>query len=358
MSSMMNMVNTNFVDEENIIYEEELNAAELNNTRLPESEDDVEEIYYITKQMTVKTIIHSLTPIEYPPTSKEGVAIVYHVEGWNNVEEAFTDIQYSMGKPCGQHTSTCSYLGDVTIEKKDRTCQGVKICEFANSELLEMNHELVNTDSDLQLKVNKEMSEDNIENVTFAVYLAAFKTKCRYMRDGVQCAGKPILKCLKRKDNTTTYFIGCSEWNFNEKFHRFINIKENVDLNLLRQLLDGLYGGESEEPTNDCYTILPNSSKKTLCSHPHRTGTTIKQGSIIQKTCGVKYSKIIPLDIKSCPYVILISKGIHSHPPPPPSRVPLTICSRLQELIHQANDNNSDITPTHIITGNYYTNTQ
>lgn len=64
----------------------------MNDTRLPESEDDVEEIYYITKQITVKTIIHSLTPIEYPPTSEEGVAIVYHVEGWNNVEEVFTDV--------------------------------------------------------------------------------------------------------------------------------------------------------------------------------------------------------------------------------------------------------------------------
>jgi hypothetical protein len=53
--------------------------------------------------------------------------------------------------------------------------------------------------------------------------------------------------------------------------------------------------------------------------------------------------------------VILVSKGIHSHPPPPPSCVPLTIRSRLQELIHQANDNNVDATPTNIITGNYFT---
>ena len=52
----------------------------------------IEEIYFITKQMTVKTIIHSLTPIEYPPTSEEGVAIVYHVEGLNNVEAIFTDV--------------------------------------------------------------------------------------------------------------------------------------------------------------------------------------------------------------------------------------------------------------------------
>lgn len=42
--------------------------------------------------MTVKTIIYSLIPIEYPSTSKEGVVIVYHVERWNNVEKAFKDV--------------------------------------------------------------------------------------------------------------------------------------------------------------------------------------------------------------------------------------------------------------------------
>ena len=59
----------------------------------------------------------------------------------------------------------------------------------------------------------------------------------------MQCTGKPILKCLRRHDATVppSYFIGCTGWNINEKFHRFINIKENVDLGLLRQLLDGLY---------------------------------------------------------------------------------------------------------------------
>lgn len=53
--------------------------------------------------------------------------------------------------------------------------------------------------------------------------------------------------------------------------------------------------------------------------------------------------------------MILVSKGIHSHPPPPPSRVPLAIRSRLQDLIRQTNDNNVDVTPTNIITGNYST---
>ncbi|CAB4382727.1 unnamed protein product [Rhizophagus irregularis] len=76
---MSSIANTNFVHEEDIIYEEDLNAAELNNMNISELEDDVKEIYFIMKQMTVKTIIHSLTPIEYPLTSKEGVVIIYHM---------------------------------------------------------------------------------------------------------------------------------------------------------------------------------------------------------------------------------------------------------------------------------------
>jgi hypothetical protein len=88
-----------------------------------------------------------------------------------------------------------------------------------------------------------------------------------------------------------------------------------------------------------------------LVAYPHRAGNIIKQGSIVQKKCQVKFSKIVPIDIESCPYIILVSKGIHSHPPPPPNHVPITIRSRLQELIHQADTNTTDITPTQIMTG-------
>ncbi|RIA94203.1 hypothetical protein C1645_734961 [Glomus cerebriforme] len=37
------------------------------------------------------------------------------------------------------------------------------------------------------------------------------------------------------------------------------------------------------------------------------------------------------------------------HPPSPPNRVPITIRARLQELTHQANTDNIDVTPTRII---------
>lgn len=42
------------------------------------------------------------------------------------------------------------------MTKKDRTCQGIKLCEL-NSELREMQHKSVDHDSDLQLKINNEV---------------------------------------------------------------------------------------------------------------------------------------------------------------------------------------------------------
>ena len=61
----------------------------------------------------------------------------------------------------------------------------------------------------------------------------------------------------------------------------------------------------------------------------------IKQGSIIQKKCEVKYSKIVSLDIKNCLYIILVSKDIHFYSLFLPNHVLITIYFQLQELIYQ-----------------------
>ena len=73
-----------------------------------------------------------------------------------------------MGRPGRQNDTTCSYFGNIMVNKKDKTCQGLKMCEFANLELKEMEHSLVNPDSDLHLKINQELSTNNKENNTFA----------------------------------------------------------------------------------------------------------------------------------------------------------------------------------------------
>ncbi|CAG8617418.1 23113_t:CDS:2 [Dentiscutata erythropus] len=88
-----------------------------------------------------------------------------------------------MGKLCSQNQTTCCYCGDIVVTKKDRTCQEIKLYEFANLELQKLQYISVDPDSDLQLKINNELHNQ-------------------------------------------------------EKFHCFIYIKENIDLELLQQLLD------------------------------------------------------------------------------------------------------------------------
>ena len=42
------------------------------------------------------------------------------------------------------------------------------MCKFANIELREMWHELIDTDLDLRLRINKELTTNNVNNNTFA----------------------------------------------------------------------------------------------------------------------------------------------------------------------------------------------
>ena len=70
--------------------------------------------------------------------------------------------------------------------------------------------------------------------------------------------------------------------------------------------------------------------------------------------CNVKFHKIIPLDFKTTPYVILVCKGIHSHPPPLPLQVPLEIINKLKSLIKSTSDKFIDIMAKKLISSKYF----
>ena len=52
-----------------------------------------ETIRLITDKMRVGEIRYSALPMEYPPTSSEGIAIVYNIETWDNYESAFKNVR-------------------------------------------------------------------------------------------------------------------------------------------------------------------------------------------------------------------------------------------------------------------------
>ncbi|GET62998.1 hypothetical protein GLOIN_2v1481063 [Rhizophagus irregularis DAOM 181602=DAOM 197198] len=115
-----------------------------NEERLEKTLALINTIYHITD------IRHSLFPIEYPDSSNDGIAYVFHVENWADKKAVFGDIQYSLGKPSGAHSNTfCPYLG-VKCKDEKKTCQGLKLCSIAASDLtINTTHTIVDPDVDL-----------------------------------------------------------------------------------------------------------------------------------------------------------------------------------------------------------------
>ncbi|CAG8712359.1 2756_t:CDS:2, partial [Dentiscutata heterogama] len=94
---------------------------------------------------------------------------------------------------------------------------------------------------------------------------------------------------------------------------------------------------------------LPNSSMTSYCSFLHKTDTQIIKGKIINKeSCPVKFYHILPKDLSECPFIVVISVGIHNHPPPPPVKTPQNIIENLQSIIN--NEDNLDLTAHKLLT--------
>ncbi|GBC23064.2 hypothetical protein GLOIN_2v1768496 [Rhizophagus irregularis DAOM 181602=DAOM 197198] len=58
-------------------------------------DDEESEVAVFTRDTLIKDVRHTLVPIEYPATSDEGIAYVYHVE---NSKAAFHDVNFELIK--------------------------------------------------------------------------------------------------------------------------------------------------------------------------------------------------------------------------------------------------------------------
>lgn len=50
------------------------------------------------------------------------------------------------------------------------------------------------------------------------------------------------------------------------------------------------------------------------------------------------FTALVPVDINECPYILFTSRGIHQHPPPPPSKAPERILQGVKRIIQQIQD--------------------
>ncbi|CAG8820044.1 17810_t:CDS:2, partial [Cetraspora pellucida] len=185
---------------EHFTSDEESDNVEYDLTTIYEINNNESTVTYFTKELTAKIVNHTLTPIEYPATSLEGVAYIFNIEDWKEPLAAFKDIQYSIGKPCGEYKVICPYL-NVKVKRKMRTCQGSKLCVFSADEIQNETHQNVDINSDFMTKIAQEISSSNLNNNTFEFYLAAQETSCKFQQNSKLYERKPVLCHLTHQDS-------------------------------------------------------------------------------------------------------------------------------------------------------------
>ncbi|CAB5195378.1 unnamed protein product [Rhizophagus irregularis] len=242
------------------------------------------------------------------------------------------NMQYFQGRPSGGGDTSiwCPFLG-YHVKKYIRTCQGIKAYEHLNEDLRNKVHTEVDMDQDFyQTPSEAALEQRTKEAKTYLIYISSA---------------------------TEEWFIGCSNWcdKVKKGKHYFEKLKNDVD----PELLGRLFNGENLESigeigeANSCNVILSSNSRRKTCGFLHQhSDDRIKEGRIVEHKCKNKFYKIIPLDLKKTPYVILISKGIHTHHPPPPSNVPSDITEKLKKMIEVESEELVNITARKLISGN------
>ncbi|PKY54269.1 hypothetical protein RhiirA4_501039 [Rhizophagus irregularis] len=61
-------------------------------------DDEESEVAVFISDSLIKDVRHTLVPIEYPATSDEGIAYVYHVKNWTDPKDAFHDEKSCISK--------------------------------------------------------------------------------------------------------------------------------------------------------------------------------------------------------------------------------------------------------------------
>ncbi|CAB4481210.1 unnamed protein product [Rhizophagus irregularis] len=306
----------------------------------------ISSVYHITD------IRHSLFPIEYPDTSDDGIAYVFHVENWTDKKAVFNNIQYGLGKPGGAHSNIfCPFLG-VQCKDDKKSCQGVKICKIATPEFKDVTHSTVDLNMDLSSRNSSFLtisSSHQIRLNTQEEYLAVINSKCCY--NNYTCNGQPVIRYHKtNRSNVNQYFIGCSAYIFGTR-HRYISGKPNVDKNLLKELLGNEGRISNVNGDKNCFTLIPSASQKQKCPIPHIIDGKVELLPLVKTGCNVIFHKYEPLDLESCPYIVMVVKNTHSHPPPPPHRTPNHLQQDLKSLIENSNDLLIDSTSRRLISG-------
>ncbi|KAJ3926352.1 MAG: hypothetical protein NXY57DRAFT_1065053 [Lentinula lateritia] len=364
--------------------------------------------YKISRKTTL-SVVYRYPPdsvLEYPETGTTSEEVVGHLfelrmDNWISPGR---DFAYSRGEPRGNskecvtnplllHSTTGEMVPCVV---RHSTCQGVKICPFFDGDKETATHSSATRDQlrDLMQRSKEQQMEfsspmRDVFERTSAYLTAIRRIGCtceanlvgdneleKSSLDGAErvtlrrgypempnrCTGQlvfrlsfegiPYIKCehhsrLNNRDHFFDNTIGNGRFNVEYLEAVLTNDQEEVDRIELEAQLEG-YG-----PRISCGTIMNNTAQRITCPWNHRSGAdgALKQPGLISTGCHCTFREFEPLEEyrSFCPYILITSKGPHSHPIPLPQKTPARVKLELTSLFEKLDVDLADLTPRKFI---------
>ncbi|KAF7342442.1 hypothetical protein MVEN_01833400 [Mycena venus] len=124
--------------------------------------------------------------------------------------------------------------------------------------------------------------------------------------------------------------------------HTGTYISADVDENLCVRFFRGesvdTASADKGEGTSTCSRIIGSGSGKKgkqLCPFPHLKDGVVHTAQMIKRTCKAATTIYVPLDKDTIPIAIVVPKHAvpHTHPPPPPTKVPTDVRTLYEEAV-------------------------
>lgn len=80
-----------------------------------------------------------------------------------------------------------------------------------------------------------------------------------------------------------------------------------------------------------CCFMAPTTTGLTKCDQAHESG----QIKLEQAKCHSRFDLFIPENWDRFPYMMLVTRGRHAHPPPPPTRLPKVIADEVLKVLER-----------------------
>ncbi|OJD22190.1 hypothetical protein ACJ73_06466 [Blastomyces percursus] len=294
-----------------------------------------------TSSLLTYEIEHTILIPEYPTTSSQGYAYIINTRFVDEEEmkKPWQLIQYGKFRIAPPKRTHSAYLRTPVIRHRYQ-CSGIQRCEYMHEQLVNLSHNKVNAQLWEQLSTLRTtlISVSRLPSIRAAISIY-YGIKRRF--DSQTSCGQFTLSTCKPVWRTCTHpeiagvyqpYIACVHYTCGNSDHLFIPVSTTgrADISYLEQLVER----ELEITGEVCSNFFATSTRRTHCNIDHIQG----RGKLVHQKCNVIFDILIPIDLENSPYIALRSHGLHSHPPPPPSRIPVNITRDIAQVIHQMKD--------------------